>query len=102
MQRQQNAALKLGARIFDAVVVAAMYMLALGTRALAREHWPFDLFPGAERTLQDLAVEPHLEMLAIFLPAWLFGWTQPRMTSACRLSKGRWMTSRLPSRKTTC
>lgn len=75
MQRQQNAALKLGARIFDAVVVGAMYMVALGTRALAREHWPFDLFPGAERTLQDLAVEPHLEMLAIFLPAWLLGLT---------------------------
>lgn len=78
MQREQNAALKLGARLVDGVVIAGAYLFALATRMMAREHWPFDLFPGAERTLQDLSVEPHLEMLLVFLPAWLIGlsWTK--------------------------
>jgi exopolysaccharide biosynthesis polyprenyl glycosylphosphotransferase len=73
MQRTQNAALKFAARAVDAGVVAGTYLAMMELRTVLMAWWPFDLFPGAERTLQDISKQPHLEMLAVILPAWLLG-----------------------------
>ena len=73
MQKTQNAAMKMAARALDAVLIALTYLLVMKARVLIREIWPWDLFEGAERTLQALPVDAHLEMLVIVVPAWLIG-----------------------------
>ena len=73
MQRTQNAALRMYARVIDALLIAGAYLLVMKARVLARQIWPYDLFEGAERTLQALPVDAHLEMLVIILPCWLVG-----------------------------
>ncbi|MCP4807010.1 MAG: sugar transferase [Proteobacteria bacterium] len=73
MQRTQNAALKMYARAFDAVLITVTYLLVMQARVVIRRVWPWDLFEGAENTLQALPVDAHLEMLVIILPCWLVG-----------------------------
>ncbi|HJN77458.1 MAG TPA: sugar transferase [Myxococcota bacterium] len=73
MQKTQNAAMKMAARVTDAVLITMTYLLVMKVRVLVREIWPWDLFEGAENTLQALPVDAHLEMLVLILPAWLIG-----------------------------
>lgn len=73
MQRTQNAALKMYARAIDAVLITVTYLLVMQARVVVRRLWPWDLFEGAENTLQALPVDAHLEMLVIILPCWLIG-----------------------------
>lgn len=73
MQKTQNAAMKMGARAIDAVLIALTYLVVMKARVVVRELWPWDLFEGAENTLQALPVDTHIEMLVLILPAWLIG-----------------------------
>ncbi len=73
MQRTQTAALRMAARAADALVILGLFILAMKARALLMEIWPFDIFPGAQRTLQALPVDAHLEMLVLILPSMVLG-----------------------------
>ena len=63
----------MAARVADALVIIILFVFTMKMRTLKMEIWPFDIFPGAGRTLQALPVDAHLEMLVLILPSMIVG-----------------------------
>ena len=63
----------MAARAADALVILVLFFFTMQARALLMEIWPFDIFPGAGRTLQALPIDAHLEMLVLILPSMILG-----------------------------
>lgn len=63
----------MAARAADALVIALLFVFTMKARAWLMEIWPFDLFPGAGRTLHALPIDAHLEMLVLILPSMVLG-----------------------------
>ena len=78
IQRTQIASLKLFGPLFDCVVVALTYLLAMGVRDSFRKWWPYDLIPGEVEVFNPLASDLHIDLLVLVVPVWVFFLHQER------------------------
>jgi len=65
--------LRIAARFLDVLMIVVSFAAVLAARWIIITWWHFDLFPGPERILQPTSPVGALRMLAIVLPAWIFG-----------------------------